>query len=79
MKSKPTIEGAAESTSGPDGLIPLTKWDQYYQWPPIGGLRHLRFHQATNGFERAFVKCGKTVLIDSPKFWAAVKRDGGAR
>ena len=26
-------------------LIPVTKWNDYHPWPPIGGLRHLIFYE----------------------------------
>ena len=64
-------------TEEPRGLVPLTRWNDYYIWPTQGGLRHLRFHQETNGFEDVFFTCGDRVLIDPPKFWESVKRQGG--
>ncbi len=35
----------------PPRLIPLTKWNEHHPWPPIGGLRHLVFHEKSNGFD----------------------------
>ena len=57
-------------------LIPVTKWNDYHPWPPIGGLRHLIFFEKTNGFKHCVVRCGRRVLIDERKFfeWA----DGSA-
>ncbi len=54
-------------------LIPVTKWDQYHPWPPIGGLRHLIFYEKENGFSYCLVRLGRRVLIDEEKFfeWAA--------
>lgn len=54
-------------------LIPLTEWNRHHQWPPQGGLRHLMFHRERNGFNRAFIKCGRRVLIDEYEFFNAVK------
>lgn len=34
-------------------LIPLTEWNKHHPWPPQGGLRHLVFHENTNGFKEA--------------------------
>ncbi len=56
-------------------FIPITKWP--YQWPPEGGLRHLRFNEDTNGFKGVFKKVGRTVLVDVRKFWETVRRQGG--
>ena len=54
-------------------LIPVTRWNDYHVWPPIGGLRHLIFYEKTNGFSACVVRVGRRVLIDEDKFfeWAA--------
>ena len=53
-------------------LIPVTQWNDYHPWPPIGGLRHLIFFENTNGFAHCIVRVGRRVLIDEEKFfeWA---------
>lgn len=58
-------------------FIPLTDWPKYHPWPPIGGLRHLMFNREHNGFSRAFVKCGRRVLIDEARFFECVACNGG--
>lgn len=58
-------------------LIPITDWNQFHPWPPIGGMRHLRFHQSAKGFESAFIKVGRRVLIDEAKFFECIKNQGG--
>lgn len=73
MKS---IESAGAVSSVPR-LIPLTDWNHHHPWPPIGGLRHLMFNREHNGFSRAFVKCGRRVLIDEARFFECVACNGG--
>ena len=53
-------------------LIPVTKWNDFHVWPPIGGLRHLVFYEETNGFKHCVVRLGRRDLIDERKFveWA---------
>jgi len=58
-------------------LIPVSKWNQYHDWPPIGGLRHLIFHADKNGFKTAFKRVGRNVLIDESEFFACVERING--
>ena len=58
-------------------LIPVTKWGQYHDWPPKGGLRHLIFHAPTNGFAKAFKRVGRRVLIDEAEFFRCVDRQNG--
>lgn len=55
-------------------LIPVPKWNEHHDWPPIGGLRHLIFHADTNGFKDAFRRVGRRVLIDEEKFFECVER-----
>lgn len=59
-------------------LIPVTQWNEFHPWPPIGGLRHLIFHAQTNGFRDAFKRVGTgrrcRVLVDEPVFFECVDR-----
>ena len=61
---------AKENTQRKPGrLIPVTKWNKYHVWPPIGGLRHLIFHANSNGFSQCIRRVGRTVLIDERSFF----------
>jgi hypothetical protein len=55
-------------------LIPLTEWNQYHAWPPLGGLRHLVFHEWQNGFCSVVKRVGRRVLIDEKAFFEWVER-----
>lgn len=50
-------------------LIPVTKWNEYHIWPPIGGLRHLIFFAKINGFDKVVKRAGKKVLIDEDAYF----------
>jgi hypothetical protein len=43
------------------------------------GLRWLRFNQGINGFERAFLRVGRKVVVDEAAFLEAVRRQGAAK
>lgn len=60
-------------------LIPILKWP--HEWPSQGGLRHMVFNQKTNGFDSAFKRVGRRVLIDEAEFFKCVERmnEGGQR
>lgn len=58
-------------------LIPVTQWPAHHAWPPIGGLRHLIFHAAINGFDAVIRRVGGRVLIDEAAFFAWTKSNGG--
>lgn len=55
-------------------LIPVTDWNKHHSWPPIGGMRHLIFNKSVNGFETAFKKIGRRVLIDEDEFFNCVDK-----
>jgi hypothetical protein len=52
----------------------LVDWNRKYDWPTQGALRYLMQYRATNGFESAFVKIGRRVVIDEAKFFECVAR-----
>ena len=60
-------------------LIPATEWENHYDWPPIGGMRHLIFHENENGFHKCVYRVGKRVLIDEKAFFEWVAEQGGAK
>ena len=68
------------TTAASSRLIPVVDWNKYHPWPPLGGLRHLIFHGAENGFEAVIRRCGRRVLIDEQAFfaWAAGAADRSA-
>lgn len=55
--------------------IPVTIWNQYHDWPPVGGLRYLIFNAKSNGFNHVVKRVGRKVLIDEQAFfeWVASK------
>jgi len=53
-------------------LIPLTKWNQYHTWPPIGGLRYLVANAKEKNCIKVFVKAGGRWLVDEDAFLAWV-------
>ncbi|MDG5469957.1 hypothetical protein P9J64_16685 [Deltaproteobacteria bacterium IMCC39524] len=57
----------------PDRLITIEKWPDFHPWPPVGGLRHIRFWAKDKGATECFVKKGGRVLVRERKFleWAS--------
>lgn len=60
-------------------LIPVSQWNRYHSWPPIGGLRHLVFNEKSNGFSACVRRVGRRVLIDEARFfeWVAAQNAQG--
>ena len=65
-----------QENTKPKGLIPVPRWNEHFDWPPPGGLRHLIFHAESNGFKDAFKRVGRRVLVDAEKFWEIVNEQG---
>lgn len=55
-------------------LIPLTKWNQYHEWPSVAGLRHLVFNAEHNGFHSVIRRVGRRVLIVESLFFEWVDK-----
>ena len=87
MSNKKTKKTAADNTSiaqvvtetttkgnQPERLIPLKDWHHYHPWPPLGGMRHIRFYAEEKGATDCFVKKGGCVLVRERKFleWASM-------
>ena len=56
-----------------DRLLTIDLWPQFHPWPPVGGMRHIRFNAEEKGATDCFVKKGGRVLVRERKFleWAA--------
>jgi len=80
-QQKPKELAMSYDTSTPQKtrLIPVTKWNEYHQWPPIGGLRHLIFFAEENGFEKVIRRCGRRVLIDEAAFFQWMEEQNAAK
>lgn len=54
-----------------ENLIPLSKWNDYYQFPTVGALRQYVFRAETNGFNKVITRIGKKIYIkvDELKNW----------
>lgn len=57
-------------------LIPITQWNKFHAWPPIGGLRHLIHNRDKNGFDAVLVRPTRVWLIDEKKFFKWMKERG---
>ena len=71
-------EIAIQQSQTANRLIPVPDWNKHHSWPPLGGLRHLIFHEKTNGFASAFKRVGRRVLIDEAAFFACVDKQNGS-
>ncbi|MDA9982672.1 hypothetical protein N9H39_08045 [Gammaproteobacteria bacterium] len=50
-------------------IIPASNWNNYHDWPPPGGMRHLIFNEKKNGFSKCVRRVGRRVLIDERAFF----------
>ena len=76
LAASTTVLGPPIPTGPPPPYIPVPRWNDHYDWPPPGGLRHLIFHADSNGFAAAFKRVGRRVLVNPVKFWEIVDAQG---
>ena len=57
-------------------FIPVSKWNEFHEWPPLGGMRHLIFFRNENGFAKVLKRPNRTWLIDEKAFfkWVSEKK-----
>ena len=54
-------------------LIPLTKWNDYFDYPTIGTLRQLVYFEDTNGFSKVIRRIGCRIYIKVSAFFEWVE------
>lgn len=54
--------------------IPVTKWNEYHEWPTLAAFRSLIFNKDENGLFMAIKKVGKRILIDETAFFEWMKK-----
>lgn len=60
-------------------LIPLTKWNDYYDYPTVGSLRQLVYFEATNGFSKVIRRIGCRIYIKVSAFFDWVEETNRVR
>ena len=73
-RSKSIDEVATETKQ--TRFIPVSKWNEFHEWPPDGGMRHLIFFRNENGFAKVLKRPNRTWLIDEKAFfkWVSEKK-----
>lgn len=59
-------------TKAPE-LIPVSEFNNVYQWPSTGALRQLIFYNTDNFVEKVVRKIGKRLYIKVPAFFEWVE------
>ena len=67
--SQPKQNHGEQSSYVSNRYIPVKDWCNHHPWPPEGGLRHLIFNAANNGFDSVVVRINRRVLIDEEAFF----------
>jgi len=52
-----------------DRLIPVTKWNDYYDFPTVSGLRWLIYNEHSNGFDQVVRRVGSRVCVKEKAFF----------
>lgn len=67
--NKPKNNDGMAEESRQTRLIPISKWNEFREWPPVGGMRHLIFFRNENGFAKVLKRPNRTWLIDEKAFF----------
>jgi hypothetical protein len=57
-------------------ILPISDWNKYYQWPTVNGMRKRFAQRKEFGYESAFFKEGKRVLVRVNEFWKCLEKRG---
>ncbi len=60
-------------------LIPLTKWNDYYDYPTVGSLRQLVYFEDTNGFSKVIRRIGSRIYLKVSAFFEWVEETNRIR
>lgn len=58
-------------------ILTVKQFSEKHSAFPIGGLRHLIFHEHENGFHKCVKRVGRRVLIDEQAFFEWVTEQSG--
>lgn len=50
-------------------LIPLSKWNEYHDYPTVSALKNLNFHKDRNGFNYVIRRIGRKIYLDEAAFF----------
>ncbi len=67
-------DNETDPTTNERRLIPLSKWNEYHDYPSVSGLRHLVFFAKDNGFDIVLKRIGKRIYIDEQAFFSWVDK-----
>jgi hypothetical protein len=57
-------------------FIPVTRWNEYHDWPSQAALRYYIFNAKINNFDSVTKRVGRRVLLDESAFFAWIENSG---
>ena len=74
-----TNEQTTTETTTLTDLIPLSKWNDYYQFPSVGAIRQYVFRANTNGFDKVIRRIGRKIYIKVSEFTKWIEESNGGK
>jgi len=56
--------------------IPLSEWSNFYKWPTTSGMRNRFYRRKKLGYDTAFFKEGRRVIVRMNEFWKCLEKIG---
>jgi len=53
--------------------LTVIQFCERHEWASIGGIRHLIFHEKTNGFSKCIRRIGRRILLDENAVFAWIE------
>lgn len=79
MPEKTQIIESKQQNKENQELIPLSKWNDYYDYPTVGTLRQLVFYEHSNGFSKVIRRIGCRIYIKVSAFFEWVEETNKTR
>ena len=73
------MQSTLQNQSAIPELIPVSKWNEYFQFPSVGALRQYIFYGHKNGFNKVIRRMGKRIYICVSDFKSWVDSNSGER
>lgn len=54
-------------------IFTIKQFAHLYAWPTEASIRSIFYKRHENGFEDAFIRMGRRILIDEKVFWECLK------
>jgi hypothetical protein len=56
--------------------LPIMRWKDHFLWPTLNGMRERYRRRKELGFESAFFRDGRLIIVKVNEFWLCMEKKG---